>query len=160
MGPPLQILNDMKVLLLTDKPFAQVAVDGIQEVMAEAGYELKLCEKYGTDMERVKRVASDVDAMIIRSDKVTPEIMDAAPDLKIIVRAGAGYDNVDLEAATERNICVMNTPGQNSNGVAELAFGMMVMAVRNMYNGTSGFELQFHGFYAVNAPADRKQPHL
>ena len=131
-----------KVLLLTDKPFAQVAIDGIQKVASEAGYELKLCEKYGSDLERVKRVAADVDAMIIRSDKVNGEIMDAAPDLKIIVRAGAGYDNVDLEAATARNICVMNTPGQNSNAVAELAFGMMVMAVRNMYNGTSGSELK------------------
>ena len=131
-----------KVLLLTDKPFAQVAIDGIQKVVSEAGYELKLCEKYGTDLYRVKRVAADVDAMIIRSDKVNGEIMDAAPDLKIIVRAGAGYDNVDLEAATARNICVMNTPGQNSNAVAELAFGMMVMAVRNMYNGTSGSELK------------------
>ena len=131
-----------KVLLLTDKPFAQVAIDGIQKVVTDAGYELKLCEKYGTDMDRVKRVAADVDALIIRSDKVTPEIMDAAPNLKIIVRAGAGYDNVDLEAATQRGICVMNTPGQNSNAVAELAFGMMVMAVRNMYNGTSGFELK------------------
>ena len=130
-----------KVLLLTDKPFAQVAIDGIQKVVSEAGYELKLCEKYGTDLDRVKRVAADVDAMIIRSDKVGGEIMDAAPDLKIIVRAGAGYDNVDLEAATARNICVMNTPGQNSNAVAELAFGMMVMAVRNFYNGTSGSEL-------------------
>ena len=98
-----------KVLLLTDKPFAQVAIDGIQKVVTDAGYELKLCEKYGTDMDRVKRVAADVDAMIIRSDKVTPEIMDAAPNLKIIVRAGAGYDNVDLEAdflkfATERGM--------------------------------------------------------
>ena len=130
-----------KVLLLTDKPFAQVAIDGIQKVVSEAGYELKLCEKYGSDLDRVKRVAADVDAMIIRSDKVGGEIMDAAPDLKIIVRAGAGYDNVDLEAATARNICVMNTPGQNSNAVAELAFGMMVMAVRNFYNGTSGSEL-------------------
>ena len=130
-----------KVLLLTDKPFAQVAIDGIQKVVSEVGYELKLCEKYGTDLDRVKRVAADVDAMIIRSDKVGGEIMDAAPDLKIIVRAGAGYDNVDLEAATARNICVMNTPGQNSNAVAELAFGMMVMAVRNFYNGTSGSEL-------------------
>ena len=130
-----------KILLLTDKPFAQVAIDGIQEVVSNAGYELKLCEKYGTDIERVKRVAADVDAMIIRSDKVNGNIMDAAPDLKIIVRAGAGYDNVDLEAATARNICVMNTPGQNSNAVAELAFGMMVMAVRNFYNGTSGSEL-------------------
>ena len=131
-----------KVLLLTDKPFAQVAIDGIQKVASEAGYELKLCEKYGTDLDRVKRVAADVDAMIIRSDKVNGEIMDAAPNLKIIVRAGAGYDNVDLEAATARNICVMNTPGQNSNAVAELAFGMMVMAVRNFYNGTSGSELK------------------
>ena len=131
-----------KVLLLTDKPFAQVAIDGIQKAISEAGYELKLCEKYGTDLDRVKRVAADVDAMIIRSDKVNGEIMDAAPNLKIIVRAGAGYDNVDLEAATARNICVMNTPGQNSNAVAELAFGMMVMAVRNFYNGTSGFELK------------------
>ena len=131
-----------KVLLLTDKPFAQVAIDGIQKVVSEAGYELKLCEKYGTDLDRVKRVAADVDAMIIRSDKVNGEIMDAAPNLKIIVRAGAGYDNVDLEAATARNICVMNTPGQNSNAVAELAFGMMVMAVRNFYNGTSGSELK------------------
>ena len=131
-----------KVLLLTDKPFAQVAIDGIQKVVSEAGYELKLCEKYGTDLDRVKRIAADVDAMIIRSDKVNGEIMDAAPNLKIIVRAGAGYDNVDLEAATARNICVMNTPGQNSNAVAELAFGMMVMAVRNFYNGTSGSELK------------------
>lgn len=131
-----------KVLLLTDKPFAQVAIDGIQEVINNAGYELKLCEKYGTDMDRVKRVAEDVDALIIRSDKVNADIMDAAPGLKIIVRAGAGYDNVNLEAATQRGICVMNTPGQNSNAVAELGFGMMVMAVRNMYNGTSGFELK------------------
>ena len=131
-----------KVLLLTDKPFAQVAIDGIQKVVSEAGYELKLCEKYCTDLDRVKRVAADVDAMIIRSDKVNGDIMDAAPDLKIIVRAGAGYDNVDLEAATSRGICVMNTPGQNSNAVAELAFGMMVMAVRNFYNGTSGWELK------------------
>ena len=113
-----------KVLLLTDKPFAQVAIDGIQEVVNNAGYELKLCEKYGTDFARVKRVAEDADALIIRSDKVNADIMDAAPNLKIIVRAGAGYDNVDLEAATQRGICVM------------------VMAVRNMYNGTSGFELK------------------
>lgn len=131
-----------KILLLTDKPFAQVAIDGIQKVVSEAGYELKLCEKYGSDFDRVKRTASNVDALIIRSDKVNGEIMDAAPGLKIIVRAGAGYDNVDLEAATARNICVMNTPGQNSNAVAELAFGMLVMAVRNFYNGTSGTELK------------------
>ena len=132
----------MKVLLATDKPFAQVAIDGILKVVSESGLELKFCEKYGSDKERLKRTVADVDAMIIRSDKIDTEIMDAAKNLKIIVRAGAGYDNVDLEAATERNICVMNTPGQNSNAVAELAFGMMVMAVRNFYNGTSGFELK------------------
>ena len=132
----------MKVLLATDKPFAQVAIDGILKVVSEEGLELKFCEKYGSDIDRLKRTVADVEAMIIRSDKIDADIMDAAKNLKIIVRAGAGYDNVDLEAATARNICVMNTPGQNSNAVAELAFGMMVMAVRNMYNGTSGFELK------------------
>ena len=108
----------MKVLLATDKPFAQVAIDGILKVVSDASMELKFCEKYGSDKERLKRTAADVDAMIIRSDKIDAEIMDAAKNLKIIVRAGAGYDNVDLEAATQRNICVMNTPGQNSNAVA------------------------------------------
>ena len=132
----------MKVLIATDKPFAQVAIDGILKVVSEEGFELKFCEKYGSDIDRLKRTAADVEAMIIRSDKIDADIMDAAKNLKIIVRAGAGYDNVDLEAATARGICVMNTPGQNSNAVAELAFGMMVMAIRNFYNGTSGFELK------------------
>ena len=132
----------MKVLIATDKPFAQVAIDGILKVVSEEGFELKFCEKYGSDIDRLKRTAADVEAMIIRSDKIDADIMDAAKNLKIIVRAGAGYDNVDLEASTARGICVMNTPGQNSNAVAELAFGMMVMAIRNFYNGTSGFELK------------------
>ena len=132
----------MKVLIATDKPFAQVAIDGILKVVSEEGFELKFCEKYGSDIDRLKRTAADVEAMIIRSDKIDADIMDAAKNLKIIVRAGAGYDNVDLEAATARGICVMNTPGQNSNAVAELAFGMMVMSIRNFYNGTSGFELK------------------
>ena len=132
----------MKVLIATDKPFAQVAVDGINNVLNKADMELTMCEKYGTDRARLKREIADVDAVIIRSDKVDADLMDAAKNLKLIVRAGAGYDNVDLEAAKERDICVMNTPGQNSNAVAELVFGLMVMVMRNFYNGTSGHELK------------------
>ena len=131
----------MKVLVATDKPFAKVAVDGIKSVMEEAGYELALLEKYGEKANLLAAVA-DVDALIIRSDVVDAEVLDAAKQLKIVVRAGAGYDNVDLEAATAHGVCVMNTPGQNSNAVAELAFGLMVYAVRNFYNGTSGTELK------------------
>ena len=130
----------MKVLVATEKPFAAVAVDGIRQVIEEAGYELILLEKY-TDKADLLKAVADVDALIIRSDKVTPEVLDAAKNLKIVVRAGAGYDNVDLQAATAHNVCVENTPGQNSNAVAELVFGMAVMAMRNMYNGTSGSEL-------------------
>ena len=131
----------MKVLVATDKPFAKVAVDGIRKEIEAAGYELALLEKYGEKAKLLEAVA-DADAIIIRSDIIDAEVLDAAKQLKIVVRAGAGYDNVDLEAATVHNVCVMNTPGQNSNAVAELAFGMMVMAVRNMYNGTSGTELK------------------
>ena len=131
----------MKILVATDKPFAKVAVDGIRKEIEAAGYELVLLEKYGEKANLLKAVA-DVDAIIIRSDVVDAEVLDAAKQLKIVVRAGAGYDNVDLEAATAHGVCVMNTPGQNSNAVAELALGMMVMAVRNMYNGTSGTELK------------------
>jgi len=131
----------MKVLVATDKPFAKVAVDGIRKEIEAAGYELVLLEKYG---EKAKLLAAveDVDAIIIRSDVIDAEVLDAAKRLKIVVRAGAGYDNVDLAAATAHNVCVMNTPGQNSNAVAELAFGLMVYAVRNFYNGTSGSELK------------------
>ena len=130
----------MKVLVATDKPFAKVAVDGIRKEIEAAGYELALLEKYG-DKAKLLEAVKDANAIIIRSDIIDAEVLDAAKELKIVVRAGAGYDNVDLAAATAHNVCVMNTPGQNSNAVAELAFGLMVMAVRNMYNGTSGTEL-------------------
>ena len=131
----------MKVLVATDKPFAKVAVDGIKKVIVEAGYEVALLEKYG-DKAKLLEAVADADALIIRSDVIDAEVMDAAKQLKIVVRAGAGFDNVDLAAATAHGICVMNTPGQNSNAVAELALGLMVMAVRNFYNGTSGTELK------------------
>ena len=130
-----------KILVATDKPFAAIAVNGIREVVEGAGDELILLEKYGEKANLIEAV-KDVDAIIIRSDVIDAEVLDAAKELKIVVRAGAGYDNVDLAAATAHNVCVMNTPGQNSNAVAELAFGMMVMAVRNFYNGTSGKELK------------------
>ena len=131
----------MKVLVATDKPFAKVAVDGIRKEIEAAGYELALLEKYGEKAKLLEAVV-DADALIIRSDVVDTEVLDAAKQLKIVVRAGAGYDNVDLASATAHHVCVMNTPGQNSNAVAELAFGLMVMAARNLYNGTSGSELK------------------
>lgn len=130
-----------KVLVATEKPFAAVAVEGIREVIENAGYKLELLEKY-TDKQQLLAAIADADAVIIRSDKIDAEVLDAAKNLKIVVRAGAGYDNVDLQSATTHNVCVMNTPGQNANAVAELAFGMMVYAYRNMYNGTSGMELK------------------
>lgn len=131
----------MKILVATEKPFAAVAVNGIRQVVEEAGYELALLEKYASKQELLDAVA-DADGIIIRSDIVDNEVLDAAKNLKIVVRAGAGYDNVDLASATAHRVCVQNTPGQNSNAVAELVFGMTVMAVRNMYNGTSGTELK------------------
>lgn len=131
----------MKVLVATEKPFAAIAVDGIRQVIDEAGYELQLLEKY-TDRQQLLNAVAGVDALIIRSDKVDAQLFDAAKNLKIVVRAGAGYDNVDLAAATAHNVCVENTPGQNSNAVAELVFGLAVMAARNMYDGTSGTELK------------------
>ncbi|MBO4379592.1 MAG: 3-phosphoglycerate dehydrogenase [Muribaculaceae bacterium] len=131
----------MKILVATEKPFAAVAVEGIRKVADEAGAELALLEKYTERAELLAAVA-DADALIIRSDKVDAEVLDAAKNLKIVVRAGAGYDNVDLAAATAHGVCVENTPGQNSNAVAELVFGMTVMMVRNLYNGTSGTELK------------------
>ena len=134
------ILKKMKILVATEKPFAAVAVDGIRDVVEQAGYQLVLLEKYTSKQQLLEAVA-DADALIIRSDNVDEEVLDAAKNLKIVVRAGAGYDNIDLAAATARNVVAMNTPGQNSNAVAELALGLMVMALRNMYNGTSGTEL-------------------
>jgi D-3-phosphoglycerate dehydrogenase / 2-oxoglutarate reductase len=130
-----------KVLIATDKPFAPVAVKGIRKVVEEAGFELVLLEGYTDQNDFVKAVA-DVDAVIIRSDKTDKAVIDAGNNLKIVVRAGAGYDNVDLAAATAKGVCVMNTPGQNSNAVAELAFGFMVYYVRNFFNGKSGSELK------------------
>lgn len=131
----------MKVLVATEKPFAAVAVDGIRKVIEDAGYELELLEKYTSKEELLSAVAT-ADGLIIRSDKVDAEVLDAAKNLKVVVRAGAGYDNVDLAAATAHDVCVENTPGQNSNAVAELVFGMVVMMCRNQYNGTSGSELK------------------
>lgn len=131
----------MKVLVATQKPFAPVAVEGIREVLDGKGHDLVLLEKY-TDKKQLLDAVADVAALIVRSDKVDAEVLDAAENLKIVVRAGAGYDNIDLQAATEHDVCVENTPGQNSNAVAELVFGMTVMAVRNMYDGTSGSELR------------------
>lgn len=130
----------MKVLIATEKPFSKVAVDGIREVTDKAGYELVLLEKY-TEKAQLLDAVKDADALIVRSDKVDAEVIDAARQLKIVVRAGAGFDNLDLEVCTSHNVVCMNTPGQNANSVAELVFGMMVYAVRNFFNGTSGTEL-------------------
>ena len=130
----------MKILIATEKPFASEAVEGIKKVVAEGGHELALLEKY-TEKAQLLDAVKDADALIIRSDKIDAEVLSAAQQLKIVVRAGAGYDNVDLVAATAHNVVVENTPGQNSNAVAELVFGMLVAAVRNFYNGKSGTEL-------------------
>ena len=131
----------MKVLLATQKPFAAAAVKGITDILEAAGHEVIKLEKYPEQADLVKAVA-DVEAIIIRSDKVTEEVMAAAPKLKIVVRAGAGFDNVDLEAATARGIVVMNTPGQNSNAVAELALGLMIFMARTQFTPATGSELQ------------------
>lgn len=130
----------MKVLLATEKPFAAAAVNGIREIIEGAGHELALLEKY-TDQSQLLEAAADADAMIVRSDKITSEVVDAAKNLKIVVRAGAGYDNIDLAACSEREIVAMNTPGQNANAVAELAIGMMIYMSRNQLNPGTGCEL-------------------
>ena len=130
----------MKILVFTEKPFAAAAVKAIEEVIGSSGNEMNLVEG-GTRADLLEAVKT-ADGLIVRSDKIDGEVMDAAPALKVIVRAGAGYDNIDLEAATNHGICVMNTPGQNSNAVAELVFGMAVMMCRNQYNGKSGTELK------------------
>jgi D-3-phosphoglycerate dehydrogenase len=130
-----------KVLIATVKPFAKAAVEEIKKVLDDAGYQYRFLEKYNGEEELIEAV-KDVDAMIIRSDKVTPAVIEAADNLKIVVRAGAGYDNVNLEAASAKGVVVMNTPGQNSNAVAELVLGMMVFQARNHFNGTSGRELK------------------
>ena len=136
-----EILKPMKILVATEKPFAKKAVDGIREIVEKAGYELALLEKY-TDKGQLLEAVATADALIVRSDKVTAEVIAAAPNLRIVVRAGAGYDNVDLAAATERGIVVMNTPGQNSNAVAELAIAMMIYMARNRFTPGTGSEIQ------------------
>jgi D-3-phosphoglycerate dehydrogenase len=130
-----------KVLIATVKPFAPAAVQEIKDLLDAAGYEMNLLEKYESDSELLKAVESP-DAIIVRSDKVTESVIGAAQNLKIVVRAGAGYDNVDLDAAAGKGIVVMNTPGQNSNAVAELTLGMMVYMARNQFNGAAGTELK------------------
>lgn len=130
----------MKILVFTEKPFAPAAVKAIADVVNASGNDLELVER-GTRADLLNAV-KDAEALIVRSDVIDAEVMSAAPKLKVIVRAGAGYDNIDLQAATNHGICVMNTPGQNSNAVAELVFGMIVMMCRNQYNGTSGSELK------------------
>ncbi len=130
----------MKILVATEKPFAAEAVDGIKNAVNGDDIKLEILEKYTE--EQLFEAVSDADALIVRSDKVTPKLIDAAPKLKIVVRAGAGYDNVDTAYAKEKGIVVENTPGQNSNAVAELVFGLLVYTVRNFYNGKSGSELK------------------
>ena len=130
----------MKVLVATEKPFAKAATDGIREILENAGHELALLERY-TDKAQLLEAVADVDAMIVRSDKVTAEVIDAAPQLKVVVRAGAGYDNLDLAKCTERSIVAMNTPGQNSNAVAELTIAMMIYMSRNQFKPGTGMEI-------------------
>ncbi len=130
-----------KVLVATEKPFAKIAVAQIKLLLDQAGYDCQVFEKYQNHDELVE-AAKDAEAIIIRSDIIDLEVLKNAPKLKIVIRAGAGYDNVDIEAAAERNVVVMNTPGQNSNAVAELIFGLLVYQVRNGFNGTAGSELK------------------
>ena len=130
----------MKVLVATQKPFAPVAVEGIREIVREAGYEFALLEKYEDESELVAAVA-DADALIVRSDKVTAAVLAAAPKLRIVVRAGAGYDNIDLDACTAKGVVAMNTPGQNSNAVAELAVAMMIFMARGQFTPSTGSEI-------------------
>ena len=131
----------MKILVATEKPFAAAAVEGIEKVAQEEGHKIVLLEKYQEKQQLLDAVA-DVDAMIVRSDKVDKEVLDAAKNLKIVVRAGAGYDSIDTAYAKEKGVVVENTPGQNSNAVAELVFGLLVFTVRNFFNGKSGSELK------------------
>jgi len=131
----------MKVLVATEKPFAKAAVDGIRNIVEGAGHKLALLEKY-TSVDELFAAVADADALIVRSDKVSKEVVNAAKNLKIVVRAGAGYDNLDLAACSEKGIVAMNTPGQNSNAVAELAIGMMIYASRNCFAPGTGSELK------------------
>ena len=139
----------MKVLVATVKPFAAAAVNGIREIIEKAGHELVLLEKYAEKSELLDAV-KDADAMIVRSDKIDKEVLDAAKNLKLVVRAGAGFDSIDTAYAKEKGIIVENTPGQNSNAVAELVFGLLVFTVRNFYNGKAGTELKGKKHHKMN----------
>ena len=130
-----------KILVATVKPFAPKAIKEMKEIADSKGYELELLEKY-QNPEELKKALSSADALIVRSDKINKEILEAAPSLKVIARAGAGYDNIDLDTATKKKMVVMNTPGQNANAVAELVLGMMVYMNRNKFDGTPGTELK------------------
>ncbi len=131
----------MKILVATEKPFANIAIEEIKKEINNVGYDLNLLEKY-TDVAQLLAAVKDADAMIVRSDKITSTVLDTAQNLKIVVRAGAGYDNIDTAYAKTKGVVVENTPGQNSNAVAELVFGLLVYAARNFYNGKSGTELK------------------
>ena len=146
----------MKVLLVTDKPFAKQAVAEIQSIVANAGHDFDKIEKY-TDKSQLLEAVKDANAIIIRSDIIDKEIIDAAKNLKLIVRAGSGYDNVDLDAATAKDMVVMNTPGQNANAVAELIFGMLIYVQRSFFDGSTGFELKNKrlGLYAFGNVAKK-----
>ena len=144
-----------KILIATQKPFAATAVENMVKMAEEKGYQVQRLEKYAEQADFVKAVA-DADAVIIRSDVADKEVIDAAKNLKVIVRAGAGYDNIDLAACTAKGVVAMNTPGQNSNAVAELAFGMMLFIVRNQFNGKAGSELKGKklGIHAYGPPVN------
>ena len=131
----------MKVLIATEKPFAPAAVEDIKKILGDAGHEVTLLEGY-KDKSDLLAAVKDVNAMIVRSDKITKDVLDAAPELKIVVRAGAGYDSIDTAYAKEKGIVVENTPGQNSNAVAELVFGLLVYAKRKFFSGKAGSELK------------------
>ncbi len=134
-----------KILVATEKPFSKAAVDQIKTVVDEANFELQLLENYKSKDELLSAVA-DADALIVRSDKVDKDVVEAASNLKIVVRAGAGYDNLDLEACSAKNVVAMNTPGQNANAVAELVFGMLIYGIRKHFSGAAGTELRGKSF--------------
>ncbi|MFW6327603.1 MAG: NAD(P)-dependent oxidoreductase, partial [Bacteroidota bacterium] len=130
-----------KILIATTKPFAKEAVNKMTDIFTGAGYTTQLLEKYNDENE-LHEAVKDVDGLIVRSDIIDPAVIENASNLKIVIRAGAGYDNIDLDACSSKNITVMNTPGQNANAVAELVFGMMIHLIRNGFNGTAGTELR------------------
>lgn len=131
----------MKILLASQKPFAASAVKEIRKIAEDAGHEFATLEKYASEAELIEAV-KDADALIVRSDKVTAKVVEAADRLRIVVRAGAGYDNLDLEACSARGVVAMNTPGQNANAVAELAICMMIFMARKQFTPGTGSEIQ------------------